>query len=840
MASRKSTSDLSTLGFLGLRELDEKGFSTAAGAIPLGYDGLFSVAGSMPGDARSAFPSQLGGSAERSVDGGLYRQIDFTAAGGAVFTDHHLSGGSSGGTFSDLTESLLSGTSSIALTSGIEPLVVVVPPEVVVPPPPEVMVPPPPANNAPVFGADPGFAVAENAANGTIIGTVTATDADGDGLTFFLNDDIGGRFAINAGTGDATVANGSLLNFETDNSGYDLHITVTDGNGGTTEQVFHVALNDVAELPVAANGRIEVAPSVYGNAQRVWFKTSGYDPDGTATAWSVDTDNRPIAAAGAMFDAAADAWYVDLPAGFTGVDEFRMKLQSGGDTVYATYTVVGGNGPALYAREVNTMSYGGVGGGDQPLLASATANNVADAHQRWVTSSDGTNVTLSVNGLYATNAWASFDATGSSAGIASVDLGNSVTTNWGTLVKTTTDGDVAVTVIDTSGVVQTADQILNTGGAAVNARIEALEGANAGLQVVSWVDTRGAQNEVWWSVVGDSGFIYQGEYQVGGPLTSFGNEVVSDGAGGFYLINGWFDGGTGTDIAWNRFTVNGAGWSFAGYGSLSEGTNPGEMPTNIDTCVAGDNVLVTWSEGTGDGVRAAIFDRTDGSMVKSAWDIAGFGDFSAEFTAVASDGTGFLVVGRSSWGTMHAAYLDASGNEVWSDDILAVGEIVRPDVHFIGGDRFEVVWNSIADGNTQSAILDLSVWQSNGALDSTAGTDADVFVCGAGADVIMIPDVGFGVNANEVPLIQGFDASQDKVDLSGLGLTGWRLAAPTNNDLRVDIEGTTDGGATWSKLVGFVKAITSDGSLDGDAVPDPSPDLAAAMASMQADNAVMI
>ncbi|MFN9914691.1 MAG: cadherin repeat domain-containing protein, partial [Pirellulaceae bacterium] len=58
--------------------------------------------------------------------------------------------------------------------------------------------------------------VAENAANGTSVGTVTRSDVDsGDGASYSLVDDAGGRFAINSSTGVVTVANGTLLNRET-------------------------------------------------------------------------------------------------------------------------------------------------------------------------------------------------------------------------------------------------------------------------------------------------------------------------------------------------------------------------------------------------------------------------------------------------------------------------------------------------------------------------------------------------------------------------------------------------------------------------------------------------
>ncbi len=57
----------------------------------------------------------------------------------------------------------------------------------------------------------------ENAANGTVVGvTALASDADATNntITYTLDDNAGGRFAIDGSTGEVTVANGTLLDRE--------------------------------------------------------------------------------------------------------------------------------------------------------------------------------------------------------------------------------------------------------------------------------------------------------------------------------------------------------------------------------------------------------------------------------------------------------------------------------------------------------------------------------------------------------------------------------------------------------------------------------------------------
>jgi uncharacterized protein len=107
--------------------------------------------------------------------------------------------------------------------------------------------------------------VSENAANGTVVGTATAADPDaGSTFTYQMVDPAGGRFAINSTTGQITVANGSLLDFETATS-YTIWIRVTDGSGGTYKEGFVINLTDVfdtgTDITLGANTVLENAPN---------------------------------------------------------------------------------------------------------------------------------------------------------------------------------------------------------------------------------------------------------------------------------------------------------------------------------------------------------------------------------------------------------------------------------------------------------------------------------------------------------------------------------------------------------------------------------------------------
>lgn len=113
-----------------------------------------------------------------------------------------------------------------------------------------------PVNDAPTDLSLSANTVAENAANGTVVGTVNGTDPDsGDTKAYSLTDNAGGRFAINSVTGQITVANSSLLNYEVATS-HNVTVRVTDSGGLTYDETFTINLTDVNEATptITSNG----------------------------------------------------------------------------------------------------------------------------------------------------------------------------------------------------------------------------------------------------------------------------------------------------------------------------------------------------------------------------------------------------------------------------------------------------------------------------------------------------------------------------------------------------------------------------------------------------------
>lgn len=142
--------------------------------------------------------------------------------------------------------------------------------------------------------------VAENRAAGAVVGTLSATDTPGDTATFALVDDAGGRFVVDAETGEITTT--ASFDHEAVDS-YTITASVTDSADLTTQQQFVVTVDDVPEAPIDLSfvgGRFDENVAVGTRVARV----SAVDPEGGAVRYSL-TDN-----AGGRFSIDADSGLV--------------------------------------------------------------------------------------------------------------------------------------------------------------------------------------------------------------------------------------------------------------------------------------------------------------------------------------------------------------------------------------------------------------------------------------------------------------------------------------------------------------------------------------------------
>ncbi len=141
-------------------------------------------------------------------------------------------------------------------------------------------------------------AVDENAANGTLVGvTAFASDADAttDAITYSLDDNAAGRFAIDANTGVVTVADGTLLDREAAAS-HEITVRATSADGSFSQQSYTIAINDVDEFDVTAISDTNAAANAVNenaaNGTVVGVTAFASDADATTDAITYSLDDN--------------------------------------------------------------------------------------------------------------------------------------------------------------------------------------------------------------------------------------------------------------------------------------------------------------------------------------------------------------------------------------------------------------------------------------------------------------------------------------------------------------------------------------------------------------------
>ncbi|MDA1166595.1 MAG: cadherin domain-containing protein, partial [Planctomycetota bacterium] len=152
-------------------------------------------------------------------------------------------------------------------------------------------------DNAPVIDAAQSFIISEAAANLTTVGTATATDADTVGTLqswMIIGGNTDGIFAINAATGEITVADNTNLDYETTTL-HTLTLTVGDGVNTSASETVVINVTDENEAPISAisdtDATTEEVAENQPAATSVGITAFANDPDGTDTvSYSLDDD----------------------------------------------------------------------------------------------------------------------------------------------------------------------------------------------------------------------------------------------------------------------------------------------------------------------------------------------------------------------------------------------------------------------------------------------------------------------------------------------------------------------------------------------------------------------
>ncbi|MBK9081563.1 MAG: tandem-95 repeat protein [Rhizobiales bacterium] len=251
-----------------------------------------------------------------------------------------------------------------------------------------------PVNDAPVASAPP----ATTAEDTPVSGAITASDVDGDTLSFATTTPPAhGTVTVDPATGAYTYTP------DPNYAGPDSFVvTVSDGNGGVTTVTVPVTVTPVNDAPTATGGDVSTSVDT-----PVSGHVDGSDVDGDPLNYAIDTGP-----AHGSVTIGPDGAYVYRPApGYVGADSFTVQVSDGHGgvttvTVNVTVSTANEDGPhdtqPHFPDLPHDRSQPGGGGIDEPLIVISTVNGIGDLRGMAGIGIDGV-VLNAVNGIRSLN-----------------------------------------------------------------------------------------------------------------------------------------------------------------------------------------------------------------------------------------------------------------------------------------------------------------------------------------------------------------------------------------------------------------------------------------------------
>jgi len=193
------------------------------------------------------------------------------------------------------------------------------------------------------------FNLDENSANGMIVGSASASDADaGDTLHYAITaGNTGGAFAIDANTGQITVADSTLLDYET-TPVFTLTVAAIDPEGAYDTATITVTVTNVAPTTLTITGTGSVAEG--------GLYTLNLSADEDVTSWTInwgDGTTDPIDPASSPLS--GSHVYADNGIYTVTVTATDDDGDSGSDTLTVTTSDLGATGTGGIKTDVDTV-----------------------------------------------------------------------------------------------------------------------------------------------------------------------------------------------------------------------------------------------------------------------------------------------------------------------------------------------------------------------------------------------------------------------------------------------------------------------------------------------------
>jgi large repetitive protein len=516
-------------------------------------------------------------------------------------------------------------------------------------------------NDAPAI-LDQLFAVDEESAAGTVVGTVVATDADpGDEITYSIGGGDTGQFKIDAKTGEITVV--GALDYELQQS-YALQIVAMDKEGTSNSAIVTVNLNDIAD-----NTPPTAMPSLIVTNRNLAIsgKVTAGDAESPDAELEYTLLNAP--AHGALtLNSHGTFTYTPGPE-YLGADAATVRIMD----------PQGGYTDAEIAIRVDPWSLASAEISAQDQLVASGSFDQRNSQNKTPTAAlaDGGHIV----------AWVSYNQDGSGGGIYA--------------------------------------QRYNAAGAAVGGefRVNATTASDQSSPSISAWDGGFVVTWVSYNQDGSGGGIYAQRYDLAGAAVGGEFRVNATTASDQYSqsVSAWSDGGF--VVTWMSYNQDGSSYGiYAQRYDAAGAAVGGEFRVNTTTAsdqmypsvsaLSDGGFFVTWTsynqDGSGSGVYAQRYDGT-GAAVGGEFRVntTTASDQYLPFVSAQADG-GFVVTwvsygqDGSGWG-VYAQRYDATGAAVGGEfrvSTTAAGDQYSPSVSALSDGGLVVTWTSYnQDGN---------------------------------------------------------------------------------------------------------------------------------------------
>lgn len=300
-------------------------------------------------------------------------------------------------------------------------------------------------NAPPVFVGDTDSAansINENALVDTPVGiTVSFTDPESAPVTYSLSDDAGGRFKIDASTGEVTVANPALISFASATS-HDITVLASDGTTGSSTQDFTIAVT----LPTwtgAGDGTSWNDGANWGGTAPGQTGTLVIDTTDTITNVYLDTGTSTYSN-GATFRGTANLnqGTIEIDHYFgTGPSGGGFNIGDGSGTDDAIVNIVDGGTWEFDRHSGGTYTVNILSDGQLNATGTGKFQTYANTDTRqWVINVDGGKLTSE----------AAWNMRGSGADDNQINLSNGATANVGAITLTNTEINFSDADVDNS------------------------------------------------------------------------------------------------------------------------------------------------------------------------------------------------------------------------------------------------------------------------------------------------------------------------------------------------------------------------------------------------------